>query len=304
MADAPSPGTDDPLALRGVVPPTLTIYDDDGAVDEAETAAHAAFVADRGAHAVFPLGTNGEFPLLTASERERVVDAVTDAVDVPVIAGVGAPGTRQTVAHARRAEAAGADGVVVVTPFYYPLDDAGTVAHYRRVTEAVDVPVYAYQIPSLTGVTLSHDALADLAALDGFAGMKDSSRDVPWLGRAVDDHPGLTFLVGSDSLLVPGLDLGCAGVVSALSNAFPGLVVDLYEAYDAGDRERAESLQRTARRARAAIEDGPALAGVKAALSLREGVPVTPGSVRAPLRDFDDEERDALAAALSLLDLR
>ena len=303
MSNAPPPGSADPLALRGVVPPMLTIFDEDGDVDAAETAAHAAFVADAGVHAVFPLGTNGEFPLLSADEREHVVAAVADAVDVPVIAGVGAPGTRRTVANAERAVAAGADGVVVVTPFYYPLDDEAARTHYRRVVEAVEVPVYGYQIPGRTGNRLSHDALDDLAALEGFAGMKDSSKDVPWLGRAVDEHPELSFLVGSDSLLVPGLDLGCAGIVSALSNAFPELVVELYEAYDAGDRERAEELQTTAYRARHAIKQGPYLAGVKAALSLRDDVAVSPGAVREPLRDFDPSERSELASTLLQLGL-
>src|SRR6056297_617501 len=136
---APAPGSDDPLDLHGVVPPTVTAFDEDESLDVETTAEHARFVVDAGAHGVFPLGTNGEFPLLTPDERDGVVEAVVEEIgdDAPVIAGVGAPSTRQTVAHAEHAEAVGADGVVVVTPYYYPVDHDAALNHYRRVAEAV-----------------------------------------------------------------------------------------------------------------------------------------------------------------------
>ncbi|WP_254537971.1 dihydrodipicolinate synthase family protein [Halomarina litorea] len=300
-SNAPPPGADDPLDLHGVVPPTVTAFHADESLDAETTAAHARFVVDRGAHGVFPLGTNGEFALLTAEERARVVGAVADEVsEVPVIAGVGAPSTHETVEHARRAADAGTDGLVVVTPFYYPLDDAGAVEHYRRVAGSVDLPVYVYHIPSKTGNHLSLDAMRDIAAIDGVAGLKDSSKDVPWLGQAVADCEGLTFLSGSDSLLVPGLDLGCSGVISAVANAFPELVVDLYEAYDAGDEHRARALQREVYAVRRALKRGPYMAGVKAALSLRG---FDAGPLRSPLRGMDDADRNDLESDLRDRDL-
>ncbi|WP_135805711.1 dihydrodipicolinate synthase family protein [Halorussus marinus] len=304
MGNAPPPGSDDPLDVRGVVPPTITAFDEDESVDYEATAAHARFVVDRGAHGVFPLGTNGEFPLLTPEERDDVVEAVVETVggDVPVIAGVGAPSTRQTVAHAERAEMVGADGVVVVTPYYYPLDREAAVEHYRRVAESVDLPVYVYHIPSKTGNSLSLETLDALADVDNLVGLKDSSKDVPWLGQAIDAHPELTFLAGSDSLLFPGLEVGCAGVVSAVANAFPELVVDLYEAYDDGDEERARTLQSEVYEVRSALKRGPYMAGVKTALDLR-AVDFEPGPLRSPLRKMDDADRDALGDDLADLDL-
>jgi 4-hydroxy-tetrahydrodipicolinate synthase/2-dehydro-3-deoxy-phosphogluconate/2-dehydro-3-deoxy-6-phosphogalactonate aldolase len=297
--EAPQPGAADPLSLRGVVPPTVTAFRDDESLDADATAAHARFVVDRGATGVFPLGTNGEFPLVTADERERVVECVVDEVggEVPVIAGVGAPSTRETVANARRAANAGVDGVVVVTPFYYPLDDRAAVGHYRRIVEAVDLPTYVYHIPSKTGNALSLSALSALAEA-GVAGVKDSSKDVPWLGQAIDANPELTFLAGSDSLLFPGLQVGCTGVVSAVANVFPELVVDLYEAYDAGDRERARDLQSTVYDVRGALKRGPYMAGVKTALTLRGDAPDA-GPLRSPLRAMDESDRETLAADLA-----
>ncbi|GAB3319763.1 dihydrodipicolinate synthase family protein [Haloplanus salinarum] len=299
---APNPGTGDPLDLRGVVPPTVTAFDDDGAVDHDATAAHARFVVDGGARAVFPLGTNGEFPLLTGDERRAVVETVVDAVDVPVIAGVGAESTRETVANAEHAAATGADGVVVVTPYYYPLDGDAAVEHYRAVAEAVDVPVYVYHIPSKTGNELSLATLGRLATLDGVAGVKDSSKDVPWLAQAIDAHPELTFLAGSDSLLFTGLAVGCAGMVSAVANVFPQLVVDLYDAYDAGRESEARRLQSRVFAVRSALKRGPYMAGVKTALSLRD-LEFDVGGLRAPLRTMDDDERAALRSELRELDV-
>jgi 4-hydroxy-tetrahydrodipicolinate synthase/2-dehydro-3-deoxy-phosphogluconate/2-dehydro-3-deoxy-6-phosphogalactonate aldolase len=302
--NAPEPGTDDPLDVRGVVPPTVTAFDEDESVDYETTAAHARFVVDRGAHGVFPLGTNGEFPLLTPDERDGVVEAVVEEIgdDAPVIAGVGAPSTRQTVAHAEHAERVGVDGAVVVTPYYYPVDHDAALTHYRRVAEAVDLPVYVYHIPSKTGNSLSLETLDALADVENLVGLKDSSKDVPWLGQAIDAHPELTFLAGSDSLLFPGLEVGCAGVVSAVANAFPELVVELYEAYDEGDEERARELQSEVYDVRSALKRGPYMAGVKTALGLRE-VDLEPGPLRSPLRTMDHDDREALRAALSDLDL-
>ncbi|SDF03356.1 dihydrodipicolinate synthase family protein [Halorientalis regularis] len=302
MADSTA-GSDDPLSLHGVVPPTVTAFDDEESVDLDATAAHARFVVEAGCHGVFPLGTNGEFALLTPAERRRVVETVVDVIEsVPVVPGVGAPSTRQTVANAEHAADAGADGVIVVTPYYYPLDHEAAVDHYRRVAAAVDVPVYVYHIPSRTGNELSLAALDEIAAIDGVAGLKDSSKDVPWLAQAIDRHPELSFLAGSDSLLFPGLEVGCAGLVSAVANAFPELVVDLYAAYADGDEARARELQSRVYEVRDAMQRGPYMAGVKTALSLRD-LDFDVGPLRRPLRRMDDDDRVALRADLDDLGL-
>jgi 4-hydroxy-tetrahydrodipicolinate synthase len=293
-----TPGAADPLSLEGICPPTVTAFGADESLDPAATAAHARFVVDRGCHGVVALGTNGEFPLLTPDERRTVVEAVTDEISsVPVVAGVGAPSTRETVTHAEHAEAAGADGVMVVTPYYYPLDDRAAIEHYRRVAAAVDLPVYVYHIPGRTGNALSFDAFDAIADIDGIAGVKDSSKDVPWLAQAIDAHPELSFLAGSDSLLFAGLSVGCSGAVSAVANVFPELVVDLYETYAAGDRERARDLQSRVYRVREALKSGPYMAGVKTALSLRD-LDFDVGGLRSPLRTMDDQGHERLAAEL------
>ncbi|MFP8888446.1 dihydrodipicolinate synthase family protein [Natrialbaceae archaeon A-CW2] len=297
------PGAADPLSIHGVVPPTVTAFHEDESVDYEQTAAHARFVVDGGAHGVFPLGTNGEFPLLTPDEKQGVVEAVVDEIDgdVPVIAGVGAPSTRETVAHAEHAEAAGADGIVVVTPYYYPLDHEAYLEHYERVAAATDLPIYIYHIPSKTGNAIPRSTLAALAEIDSIVGLKDSSKDVPWLAQSIDAHSELTFLAGSDSLLFTGLEIGCSGMVSAVANVFPELVVELYEAYDEGDEARARELQSEVYDVRDALKTGGAyMSGVKTALKLRD---FDAGPLRSPLRLKDDESTAELEAELEGLGL-
>jgi len=294
--NAPAPGSADPLDLHGIVPPTVTVFEDDGSLDPGGTAAHARFVVDRGCHGVFPLGTNGEFALLSREERERVVEAVVDEIDeVPVIAGVGEPGTRETIARARHAETAGVDGIVVVTPFYYPCTAGAAVEHYRRVADAVDVPIYVYHIPSKTGNALSRETLGTIAGIDGVAGLKDSSKDIPLFGQVITDNPDLSHLAGSDSLVFPGLEIGCVGCVSAVANAFPEPIVELYEAYDAGEEDRAERLQHDVYELRRKLKEGPYMSGPKAALDIRG---FDAGPMRDPLSGMDDDERAALRDVL------
>lgn len=295
-------GSTDPLSLGGVIPPTVTAFHGDESVDYETTAAHARFVVDRGADGVFPLGTNGEFAMLDTEERAGVVETVVDEIsgEVPVIAGVGKESTYHTVKNAERAEQAGADGLVVVTPYYYPTDHGGMVEHYRRVAEATSLPIYIYHIPPRAGNTLASETLAELADIDSVAGLKDSSKDVPWLAQAIDAHPELTFLAGSDSLQLPGRLIGCTGGVSAVANAFPELVSELHDSYDAGNKERADELQSTLYRVRGAFKTGNYMAGVKSALSLRE---FDAGPLRSPLRGMNDVQRDELESQLRNLDV-
>ena len=304
MSETPTsePGRADPLSLRGVIPPTVTAFNENEAVDYEGTASHARFVVDRGVDAVFPLGTNGEFPMLTDEERAGVVESVVEEVssEVPVIAGVGTPSTYRTLALARRAADAGADGVVVVSPYYFPVDDRGATEHVRAVAEAISLPVYVYHIPGRTGNALSQAALSEIAGIDGVAGLKDSSKDVPWLGQAIAANPDLTFLAGSDSLQYVGRALGCSGGVSAVANAFPELVVSLHDAYDTDDLERARELQERLYEVRRAFKSGSYMAGVKSALSIRG---FDAGPLRAPLRRMDEKSERELEARLEELDV-
>lgn len=293
------------VSVRGVIPPTITAFTDDEELELDATAAHARFVVDRGVHGVFPLGTNGEFPMLKPDERAAVIEAVVDEVgdEVPVIAGVSAPSTRNTVSYARDAEENGADAVVVGIPYYYPIDSTAIIEHYEEVTGAVDLPVYIYHFPARMGNKLELSTLDRIADLDGIVGVKDSSGDVAWLGQAIDQNPELTYLAGLDSLLFAELEIGCTGLVSAVSNVFPELTVQLYESYVDGEESRARELQSTVFDVWKAIDRGPYLGGIKSALDLHPAVDFDPGPMRRPLWRMDDQEEVQLERTLRTLDL-
>jgi len=293
------------VSIHGVIPPTITAFTDDEDLALDATAAHARFVVDRGVHGVFPLGTNGEFPMLKPDERAAVIEAVVDEVgeEVPVIAGVSAPSTRNTVSYSTDAEDSGADAVVVGIPYYYPIDSEAIVEHYEEVTAAVNIPVYIYHFPARMGDRIELETLDRLAAIDGIVGVKDSSGDVAWLGQAIDRQPELTYLAGLDSLLFAELEIGCTGLVSAVSNVFPELTVELYESYVDGRENRARELQSTTFDVWKAIERGPYLGGVKSALDLPPEVTFDPGPMRRPLQRMSHEEEVQLERTLRTLDL-
>jgi 4-hydroxy-tetrahydrodipicolinate synthase/2-dehydro-3-deoxy-phosphogluconate/2-dehydro-3-deoxy-6-phosphogalactonate aldolase len=292
-------------SVAGVIPPIITAFNKDEEINYEATAAHARFVVNRGVQGVFPLGTNGEFPMLKPEERANVIDAVVGEVgdEVPVIAGVSAPSTRNTVSYALDAEENGADAVVVGIPYYYPIGSEAIVDHYVRVAGAVSIPVYIYHFPARMGNKLELDTLDRLASIEGIVGVKDSSGDVGWLGQAIDRNPDLTYLAGLDVLLFAELEIGCTGLVSAVSNVFPEMAVDLYEAYVNGDDERARELQSVVFDVWAALDTGPYLGGVKSALDLHPEATFQPGPMRTPLRRMDETGEERLAETLQRLNL-
>jgi 4-hydroxy-tetrahydrodipicolinate synthase len=290
------------MEFKGIIPPTLTAFGADGSLDLEETGWHINYVIEGGVHGVFPCGTMGEGPLLSFEEKVRVFAAAVKAANhrVPVLAGVGCPSTRETVALAREAEGVGADAVIVVTPFYYPLNDSGLVAHYEAVAEAVGLPMLIYHIPSRTGNQLPLTSVSRLSDIPGAVGLKDSSGDVGWLQSAMTRAPQWRFFVGSDALLFAGFSLGVDGAVSGIANLFPQLVVGLYDAARARNWQQARKLQAKVLAVREATKGGPYLSGMKATLRLLGhdiGVP------RLPLVGMSDEERNRLRRALAQLGL-
>ena len=291
------------MKLQGVIPPTLTIFRKDGELDLELTCAHLRFVIERGVHGVFILGTNGEMPLLTFEERLRIIDAAVEEVagQVPLIVGVGCPGTKETVTLARHAQRAGADAIAVITPYFYPVPAKGIVQHYHSVAEAVDLPILVYHNPQFAGYRFSLETLQQLSEISNVQGIKDSSGDISWISRVRRAFPDWVILHGIDALIYPCLVLGIDGSVSGVANAFPEEVVALYEAFHRGNHEQARVLQRRVAVLEEITYDGPFLAGIKAALAWR-GFPA--GHPRSPLVGLSTAESERLKRRLEELNLQ
>jgi 4-hydroxy-tetrahydrodipicolinate synthase len=282
--------------MDGLGVPLATPFDDAGDVDHDALAALADWVTERGVDFLVPCGSNSEAELLTANERAAVIETVADAApdDVPVIAGTGNPGLRETLALTDRAADAGADAVLVVTPFYYQHGDDAVAAYYRDLADRSPLPVYLYSVPKYTGYTLPPAVVGDLAPHENVAGMKDSSGDLGAFQRtrAATADADFELLVGSGSVFAPALDAGADGGVLALANVAPEVASEILAAHRAGDHDRARSLNRDAVDLNHAVTAEHGVPGLKAAMRSR-GAPA--GTVRSPHRPVSDDVADELA---------
>jgi 4-hydroxy-tetrahydrodipicolinate synthase len=278
--------------IHGTVTAMATPFDAEGKLDVEAGRSLACWLAERGVDAIFVGGTTGEGLLLSAEEHGRLARAVVEAVGdrVSVLAQVGCASTTDSIELTEQAVRAGVSGVVVLSPFFFSVDAAAMVAHFAAVAAAAsDTPTYLYNIPGNTRNDITPAVVsALLEKAPNFAGIKDSSKDLVLLQKFLAlAPPGFAVLVGSDSVLLPGLAAGAVGVVSAASNVFPEAVVDAVRAFAAGDCRAAQAAQERLNRLLDVLKMGPPLAGYKAGLALR-GMPV--GGLRPPLRDMTPQE--------------
>ena len=261
-----------------------------GALDLDAVQKLAVHLVDAGNDGLVISGTTGESPTTTDAEKVDVIRAVLDAVGdrAHVVAGVGTNDTAHTVELARQAEAAGAHGLLVVTPYYSKPPQSGLVAHFRAVADATPLPVMLYDIPSRSGVPLSTDTLATLSEHDRIVAVKDAKGDLyetSWLL----DRTDLAVYSGEDALNLPLLSIGAVGIVSVVAHVATARYAELVAAVAAGDLD-------TARRVNGSVL--PAVRGVmtrtqgaimaKAALQLLGVIPHR--TTRPPLIDATDDE--------------
>jgi 4-hydroxy-tetrahydrodipicolinate synthase len=277
-------------SLRGIVPAVVTPFDDDGKIDYEAWRGHIGRLIAAGVHGLFVMGGQGEFFALTEEEREVAARfAIQEAAGrTAVYVNIGAVTTRQTVDLAQKAEADGADYLVAITPYYVRPSADELVAHYVELCRSVAKPALAYNIPERTGVELNPRILERIAAqCENFVGLKDSSGKLDLI--AAYREARLAVFVGRDHMVLDGLKLGAVGAVSACANVVPRAFVEMYEAFQAGDRERAARMQALVEPLRRAFNLGTFPAVVKEAMNLAGlggGVCRLPvGPLAAPARE-------------------
>lgn len=257
--------------ISGIIPPLLTAFDKTGAFDEKAQRDIVSFLVDK-VQGFYPCGTYGAGPLMSVDERKRVAEVVIDEVNgrVPVILHVGGPTTRFAVDLAKHAEKAGAVAVASVPPIYYGFKEPEVERHFKALVEAVDIPVFVYNNPKTTGVSISAEFLNRLAKL-GVRGVKDSSFDIMvfynylWKVEREDFIP----VIGTEALILPGVGMGAFASVSGLANAIPEPVVELYEAVKADDMANARPMQRRVSAMRDVMHLAPTLPMIQAILGKR-----------------------------------
>jgi len=218
-----------------------------GAVDEDAFVKLVEWQIEQGIHGLVPVGTTGESPTLSHEEHDRVIELCvkTAAGRVPVIAGAGSNSTSEAVRLAKHAEEVGADGVLIVSPYYNKPTQAGLFAHFNAVAEAVSVPVIVYDIPGRSIVRVDDDTMAKLATIKNIAGVKDAVGDAARPTRLLNlIGEDFAQLSGEDATCLPYLAAGGHGCISVVSNIAPALCAQMHEAFAKGDIARAMEINR------------------------------------------------------------
>ncbi|MFE9437549.1 4-hydroxy-tetrahydrodipicolinate synthase [Streptomyces sp. NPDC006602] len=275
----------------------ITPFTDAGALDLDGAQRLAERLVAEGCDGIVLSGTTGESPTTTDAEKAALVRAVREAVGerASIVAGVGTFDTRHTVELALAAEKAGADGLLVVSPYYSRPPQDAVEAHFREVADASGLPLVLYDIPGRTGTRIEPDTMIRLAGHPRIVAVKDCSYD--FLGaQKVLDRTELAYYAGCDEHNLALYAVGATGYISTVANVVPARLRAVLDAFEAGDTPVAARLQQ---RATPLIESmmSAGLPGAVTAKALLNALDLPAGPVRAPLRPADREAVDGLLAA-------
>lgn len=252
-----------------------------------------------GTDSIIITGTTGEASTLTEQEHLEVIKAAVSMVNkrIPVIAGTGSNCTRTAIDLSRQAQKVGADGLLVVTPYYNKATQKGLISHYTEIAKNVDIPIILYNVPGRTGCKIAPETAAALARdVDNIVGMKDAVGDISYTLRLMEQTQGeFELYSGEDGQVIPLLACGGIGVISVLSNVAPKFMHDMVMNYLNGNQQEALKMQWKAIPMVDALFCEVNPIPVKAAMNLM-GWKV--GSLRAPLGNMEPENQKKLAKAM------
>ena len=279
--------------FRGAIVAIVTPFKK-GKVDEAALRKLVEFQIKNGTDGIVPCGTTGESSTLSHEEHDRVIEIVIEAVKkrVPVIAGTGSNSTAEAIRLTRHAYEAGADGALMVAPYYNRPTQEGLYQHYKAVANAVPIPIIIYNIPGRTGVNINPDTLARLAKVKNIVGVKEASGSIKQMSDVIGlCGPDFDVLSGDDLFTLPLMAMGGKGVISVISNIAPADMAAMVDAFDAGDLEEAKALHHKMAPLIESlfIETNPT--PVKAALALMKKISY---EVRLPLYRMSDGNYEKL----------
>ncbi len=269
-----------------------------GRLDERAFGDLIEFQIANGTHGIVPCGTTGESATLSHEEHERVVAFTVEAVKrrVPVIAGTGSNSTDEAIALTRHAKKIGADGALLITPYYNKPMQEGLFRHYKAVAEAVDLPLVLYNIPGRTSVNMAPATVARLAAFRNIVAIKEGGGSLTQVSEIIQRcGDRVTVLSGDDALTLPMMALGAKGVITVTANIAPADMAAMVTAFAAGKLAEARSLHYKMAPLFTALflETNPI--PVKEALALMGKID---GEIRLPLSPMAPDTRDKLAQAL------
>ncbi len=232
--------------IKGSIVALVTPFDEEGNVDYGRLRELINWHIGQGTDAVLVLGTTGETPTLSEEEQDSIImTAVEESRGrIPIIANSGSNDTEKTLKKSIKYEKMGADGLLVITPYYNKPNRSGMMEHFFKVADNVGIPVYIYNVPSRTGISISPDLVAKLSKHENIAGIKEASGDMSYVARLasmVDDD--FAIYSGNDDITVALMSMGAVGTVSVWANIMPSEVSRMTHAYLEGDTDEARRIQ-------------------------------------------------------------
>ncbi len=285
---------------RGIIPAMITPLNDDETVNEKALRKLVNFLIDGGSHALFPVGTTGEFYGLSFEEKRRIVEVTVDETNgrVPVYMGTGAITTKEVIALNRIAEECRVDAVSVLTPMFISVTQDELYEHYRVIASETSLPVLLYNNLPKTGITIKPETVERLADIENIVAVKDSSGDFTLTSEYIRRTKDKDFLVlaGRDTLIHACLCYGGAGSIAACANVAPRLVADIYDRYVQGDIAGSLEAQLTLAPLRLAFTLGSFPTVIKESLEL---LGIEAGPCMSPVGKMTDEEKAQLKSVLT-----
>lgn len=224
----------------------VTPFHEDGSVNFEKLRELAAWHVAEGTDGIVALGTTGESSTMSHEEDDEVVRCVLKTVDgrIPVICGAGSNSTQTQLEKSKKYHDMGADGLLLITPYYNKANDEGMYRHFATVADSIDTPIILYNVPGRTGCSISPSVVARLSAHPNIAGIKEASGNMSYATRIAhligDDF---CMFSGNDDIILPMMSLGACGVISVFANICPKQCHDLVAAFGAGDIKTARELQ-------------------------------------------------------------
>ena len=234
------------MKFQGSYVALVTPFHEDGSVNFEKLRELAAWHVEQGTDGIVALGTTGESSTMSHEEDDEVAACIIETVNgrIPVICGAGSNSTQTQLEKSRRYHAMGADGLLLITPYYNKTNDEGMYRHFATVADQIDTPVILYNVPGRTGCSISPACCARLAAHPNIAGIKEASGNISYtakIARLVGED--FCLFSGNDDMIVPILSLGGCGVISVFANICPKECHELVASWFAGDAARARALQ-------------------------------------------------------------
>lgn len=232
--------------IQGSIVALITPFNEDGSVNFKKLRELIDWHVDEKTDAILVLGTTAETPTLTLEEEDEIARVSIEQAKgrVPIIVGSGSNNTMMATEQSLKYEKMGADALLVITPYYNKTSKAGLVNHFTQVADAVHTPIYVYNVPGRTGVTISYEALAEISKHKNIVGIKEASGNMSLasqFAKLINDD--FNMYSGNDDINVPILSVGGAGVISVLANILPRETHELAMSYINGDVKKARDMQ-------------------------------------------------------------